>query len=139
MQLESCDSATSKSERSSERRHPRFFLSAPMVARQSLSAGSHVTRGITVDISLGGLSAVLCGPPRIGERVSVRMKLMNSTLEAPAVVRHSSSARTGFEFLSLPPESRRTIEKCIRRSLLHPLPKEAEIRVAYGQVIFSEL
>ncbi|HZQ20332.1 MAG TPA: PilZ domain-containing protein [Terriglobales bacterium] len=129
MQLESCETTTSKSRENTERRHPRFFLSAPMVARRALSAGSHVTRGITVDISLGGLSAVLCGPPRIGERVSLRMKLMNSAFEAPAVVRHSSSARTGFEFLSLPPESRCTIEKCIRRSLLYPLPNEAEIQV----------
>lgn len=129
MQLESCETPTSKSQQSTERRHPRFFLSAPMVARRPLSAGSHVTRGITVDISLGGLSAVLCGPPRVGERVSLRMKLMNSTFEAPAIVRHSSSARTGFEFLSLPSDSQRRIERCIRRSLLHPLPKEADIQV----------
>jgi PilZ domain len=129
MQLESCESAILKEQQSAERRHPRFFLSAPMIARRPLSSGSHVTRGITVDISLGGMSAVLCGPPSVGERVSVRMKLMNSTFEAPAIVRHSSSARTGFEFLSLPPDSQRRIERCIRRSLLYPLPKEAQVQV----------
>jgi c-di-GMP-binding flagellar brake protein YcgR len=129
MEIESCETAASNRQQNAERRHPRFFLSAPVIARRPLNSGSHVTRGITLDISLGGVSAVLCGPPPVGERVSVRMKLMNSAFEAPAIVRHSSPARTGFEFVSLSPESQRRIEKCIRRSLLAPWPKDAEVQV----------
>jgi c-di-GMP-binding flagellar brake protein YcgR len=127
MQLETFGTTTPDQQHRAERRHPRFFLSAPVTARKTLNAGSQVARGITVDISLGGLSAVLCGPPPVGERVSVRLKLMNTAFETPAIVRHSSPARTGLEFLSLSAESRRRIERCIRRSLLYPLPKEAEV------------
>lgn len=127
MQAEILESTQSDRRYDSERRHPRFFLSAPLIARRAMSSGSQVARGITVEISLGGLSAVLCGPPPVGERVSVRLKLMNHAFEAPAIVRHSSAARTGFEFLSLAPESQRKIESCLQRSLLHPLPKEAGV------------
>lgn len=108
------------------RRHPRFFLSSPVSVRQPFRAGSRLTRGITLEISLGGLSAVLCGPPPVGERVSVRLKLKDSAIEAPAIVRHSSSSRTGFEFLNLPPHVQHRIENCIQRSLLQPWPKESQ-------------
>ncbi|HZR64231.1 MAG TPA: PilZ domain-containing protein [Terriglobales bacterium] len=108
----------------SERRHPRFLLSSPVSVRQPFRSGSRLTRGITLEISLGGLSAVLCGPPPVGERVSLRLKLQNSAIEAPAIVRHSSSSRTGFEFLNLPPQAQHRIESCIQRSLLHSWPKQ---------------
>ena len=103
-----------------ERRHPRFLLSSPVSVRQPFRSGSGLTRGLTLEISLGGLSAVLCGPPPVGERVSLRIKLQNSTIEAPAIVRHSSASRTGFEFLNLPPYAQQRIESCIQRSLLRP-------------------
>ncbi|HKW17092.1 MAG TPA: PilZ domain-containing protein [Terriglobales bacterium] len=128
MQVETCENRAS-SQHNSERRHQRFFLSAPIIARRPLDSGLQVTRGITLEISLGGLSAVLCGPPPVGERVSVRLKLMNSAFEAPAIVRHSSAARTGFEFVNLSPGSRRRIENCIQRSLLCPWPKENGLQV----------
>jgi PilZ domain len=129
MQVGTYETTASSGQRSSERRYPRFFLSAPIAARRAVSSGSHVTRGITLEISVGGLSAVLCGPPPVGERVSVRLNLMNSAFEAPAIVRHSSPSRTGFEFLDLPRSSRRRIETCIQRSLLCPWPKKNGIQV----------
>jgi c-di-GMP-binding flagellar brake protein YcgR len=129
MQLETLETTTSTRHHGPERRYPRFFLSEPLVARRALNSGSHVARGITLEISLGGLSAVLCGPPPVGERVSVQLNLMNSAFEAPAIVRHSSPARTGFEFLDLSPRSRRRLENCIQRSLLCPWPKESSVQV----------
>jgi c-di-GMP-binding flagellar brake protein YcgR len=117
-------SATTGSQYGSERRHPRFFLSAPVMARRPLNSGSPIARGITLEISLGGLSAVLCGPPPVGERVSVQVKLPNLLFETPAIVRHSTSARTGFQFVSLSPEHRLRIANCIERSHLCPWPKE---------------
>jgi len=88
-----------------------------------LNSGPQVTRGLTLEISLGGLSAVLCGPPKRGERVSVRLKLLDVAFETPAIVRHSSPARTGFEFLEPSPEFLRTIENCINSSRLSLFPQ----------------
>ena len=116
-----------------ERRYSRFFLSAPLIARRTLNSGYEVMRGITLEISLGGLSAVLCGPPPVGERVSLRLKLLNTAFEAPAIVRHSTSSRTGFEFFELTAEHQRRIENCIQALALWPWPKETDNRVRLGQ------
>lgn len=113
-----------------ERRHPRFFLSAPVTTRRLRAPRSRVTRGITLEISLGGVSAVLCGPPPVGERVSLRLKLRGSDLETRAIVRHSNAARTGFEFLNLTPKLQRQIETCIQRSLLEPWPPGLDVQFA---------
>ncbi|HEY4659880.1 MAG TPA: PilZ domain-containing protein, partial [Terriglobales bacterium] len=71
----------------------------------------------------GGLAAVLCGPPQVGERVSVRLNLLNDVFETLAIVRHSSPARTGFEFLEPSPELLSSIENCIQASRLCPCPQ----------------
>lgn len=113
-----------------ERRYPRFFLSAPVTTRRSRSSRSSVIRGITLDISVGGLSAMLCGPPPVGQRVSVRLNLPDTPLEARAIVRHSTPARTGFEFVKLSRQSQRRIENCIQRSLLDPWPKAADLQLS---------
>ncbi len=117
MQLETGRSAAAVGQYSAQRRYPRHFVSAPVTTWQLLNSGLQVTRGLTLDISMGGFSAVLCGPPQLGERVSVRLKFPESSLDAPAIVRHSSPARTGFEFIELSPELQRSIETCIQ----HPL------------------
>lgn len=106
------------------RRYPRFFLSAPVTTRRFRTRRSRLTRGITLDISMGGLSAMLCGPPPVGQRVALRVELPDAAIEAQAVVRHSNPARTGFEFVKLSRESQHRIEHCIQRSLLNPWPKD---------------
>lgn len=107
-----------------ERRYPRHFLSAPVTTWQLLNSVAPVTHGLTLEISIGGLSAVLCGPPTIGERVSLRVQLLDSPFETSAIVRYGTPARTGFEFLELPPEFLRSIESCIHRLLLRPWPRD---------------
>ena len=74
MYLETRSSAASGEQHQPERRHQRHFLSSPVSTWGLLNSGPQVTRGLTLEISLGGLSAVLCGPPKRGERVSVRLK-----------------------------------------------------------------
>ena len=123
MHLETRRSAAAARQHSADRRYPRHFLSAPVTTWSLLNSGPQVTRGLTLEISLGGLSAVLCGPPKPGERVSVRLNLLNITYETPAIVRHSSSARTGFEFLEPSPEFLTSIEACILGSRLCPCPQ----------------
>ena len=107
-----------------ERRYPRFLLSAPVSTRRYRGPRSRITRGITLDISMGGLSAMLCGPPPVGQRVALRLELPETSLQANAVVRYSNAARTGFEFVKLSRESQRRIEHCIQRSLLNPWPND---------------
>lgn len=125
--------STIAQEYSVERRYPRFFLSAPITAIYHVNGWSESTRGITLEISLGGLSAVLCGPPPVGERVSVRLKLMNTAFETSAIVRHSTSGRTGFEFVELTPAHRSQIDTCIQRSVLCPWPKAAGTQAGLEQ------
>jgi hypothetical protein len=123
MQLEPRSSAASAQEHRPERRYQRHFLSAPVATWALLNSGPQVTRGLMLEISLGGLSAVLCGPPKRGERVSVRLKLLNVAFETLAIVRHSSPARTGFEFLEPSPELLSSIQNCIQGSRLCPCPQ----------------
>src|SRR5581483_7067418 len=129
MRTETQASATASQQCIGERRHPRFLLSSPVSVRCAFRLGSRLTHGITLEISRGGLSAVLCGPPPVGERVSLRLKLQNTAVEALAIVRHSCSSRTGFEFLNLPPHAQDRIEHCIQRSLLQPWPKQPKVPV----------
>jgi len=123
MHLKTRSPAASAGQHNPERRYPRHFLSAPVTTWSLLNSGPQVTRGLTLEISLGGLSAVLCGPPKRGERVSVRLNLLNVAFETLAIVRHSSPARTGFEFLEPSPEFLHSIENCIQASRLCPSPQ----------------
>jgi hypothetical protein len=123
MHLETRSSTAVAGRYSSERHYPRHFLSAPVTTWGLLNSGPPVTRGLTLEISLGGLSAVLCGPPKLGERVSVRLNLLNVAFETSAIVRHSSPARTGFEFLDPSPELLSSITNCIQASRLCPCPQ----------------
>jgi len=124
MQVQTRRTAASAPQYSVERRYPRHFLSAPVTTWHLLNSGAQVTHGLTLEISIGGLSAVLCGPPIIGERVSLRVQLLDSPFETSAIVRYGTPARTGFEFVELPPEFLRSIESCIRRLLLRPWPRD---------------
>lgn len=129
MQVEARKTVASAGQYDAERRYPRHFLSAPVSTWRLLSSGPQVTRGLTLEISMGGVSAVLCGPPQVGERVSVRMKLLDAAFEAPAIVRHSSPSRTGFEFLDPLPKFLRGIEACTQGSLLWPWSEPYGIKV----------
>lgn len=63
MQVEARKTVASAGQYDAERRYPRHFLSAPVSTWRLLSSGPQVTRGLTLEISMGGVSAVLCGPP----------------------------------------------------------------------------
>ena len=122
MHLVTRSSAAPAGQDSAERRYPRHFFSTPVATWGLLNSGLQVARGLTLEISLGGLSAILCGPPKRGERVSVRLNLLDVAFETAAIVRHSSPARTGFEFLDPSPEFLSSITNCIQASRLCPCP-----------------
>jgi c-di-GMP-binding flagellar brake protein YcgR len=98
-----------KEANSSVRRHERALLSVPITLHHLTGAGIGTTRGITLDISEGGLGALVQGDLRMGETVEIDLPLRGHPLKTVAIVRHTSSIRSGFEFLGLTPEERQKI------------------------------
>lgn len=91
------------------RKHLRSLCSVPLTLRHLLPGGITTSRGITLDLSQGGLAAVVQDPLRIGETVEIDLKLSSGPLNAVAVVRHTSLSRSGFEFVGLTPAERHMI------------------------------
>ena len=82
------------------RQEARYVSSVPLGLQRFLRFGPFVTRGVTLDISLRGMSALVCGAPRPGETVVITLSLRDAPIEMLATVRHSSDAKCGFEFYS---------------------------------------
>jgi PilZ domain len=83
------------------RREPRYICGIPVAMQRFLRFGPAVTRGVTLDVSLQGISALVCGAPRVGETVVIEVMLWGAPIEMLATVRHSSDAKSGFEFFPL--------------------------------------
>ena len=98
------------------RRHPRILFSVALEIRH-LSLGSiRTSRGISLDISEGGLGALVQGDLRAGEPVEIDLGLPGRTLSTVAIVRHTSKTRSGFEFLGLTAEERARISNMVGSS-----------------------
>jgi hypothetical protein len=78
-----------------------------------MPGGIRSSRGITLDISEGGLGAIVQGDLRIGEMVAIDLRIPDRTLSAVAIVRHTSGVRSGLEFLGLTAEERLQITALI--------------------------
>ena len=94
-------------------RHSRTLFSVPITLRRLVPGGVRLTHGITLDISEGGLGALVQSGLRVGETVSLELELPDYDLQAVAIVRHSSSSRSGLEFLGLTPEERGRIASLV--------------------------
>ena len=101
------------------RREARYVSSIPATLQRFLRFGPFITRGMTLDISMGGMSALVCGAPRVGETVVIGLSLADANVEMLASVRHSSDARSGFEFYPLSPISQQGIEDWIQELKKH--------------------
>ena len=109
------------------RREPRYVSSIPVVLKRFLRSGPFITRGVSLDISMRGMSALVCGAPRVGETVAIELLLSGVPVEMLATVRHSSDARSGFEFYPLSPIAQKVIQDWIQElkkheELLFPYP-----------------
>jgi len=82
MSLDLHPARTAVSEHGPVRRYPRTLFSVPVTLRHLMTGGIRSLRGISLDISEGGFGAI---------------------------VRHTSSVRSGFEFLGLTAEERQQI------------------------------
>lgn len=74
-----------------------------------MPGGVRTSRGISLDISEGGMGALVQSDLMVGEAVEIDLQLPQCSLCAVAIVRHAVNARSGFEFLGLTPEERRQI------------------------------
>jgi len=109
------------------RREPRYVSSIPVTLQRFLRFGPFITRGVTLDISMRGMSALVCGAPRVGETVVITLSLPDAKIEMLATVRHSSDARSGFEFYPLSTVAQQGIQDWIQElkkheELLFPYP-----------------
>ncbi len=101
------------------RRYPRALFSIPIKLRHLIAGGVQTSRGVTLDISEGGLGALVQGDLRLGETVELDLQLPEQALNAVAIVRHSSQVRSGFEFLGLTAEERgRITNVCARQQAM---------------------
>jgi hypothetical protein len=105
------------------RREPRYVCSIPVILQRFARFGPVVTRGMSLDVSMHGMSALVCGVPRVSETVVIALSLPGAPPDAPvevlARVRHSSAARTGFEFYPLPSIARHAIQHWIQELREH--------------------
>ena len=105
MRLEVLPSSTTKA-RGRTRRHPRALFTVPITLHHLIAGGVRTSHGITLDISEGGMGALIEGMLNVGETVAIDLPLPDSKLSAVAIVRHTSSVGSGFEFVGLTPEER---------------------------------
>ncbi len=96
------------------RREARFVTSMPVALQRFLRFGPFLTRGMSLDISVRGMSALVCGAPRVGETVIIALSLPVAPVEVLATVRHSSDSKSGFEFYPLSPIAKEGIQAWIQ-------------------------
>lgn len=101
------------------RKEQRYVSSIPVTVQRFLRFGPSVTRGLTLDISERGMSAVVCGAPRKGETVLIALPLRGAPIEMLATVRHSSDAKSGFQFFPLAPTAQQRIQDWIEELRKH--------------------
>lgn len=106
-------SLATTSPRIGRRAHPRAIFSVPFTMRYIDSNGLASWHGMTVDISEGGLGALIPHQMEIGSTVELQLSLQQRTLRTIAIVRHAANGRSGFEFLGLNDEERRCIAQAV--------------------------
>ena len=101
------------------RRDSRYVCSIPITVQRFLRFGPIVTRGVTLDISMRGMSALVCGAPRVGETVVLELPSRGAAVEMLATVHYSSDAKSGFEFYPLSPIAQQGIQDWIEDLCRH--------------------
>jgi hypothetical protein len=119
------------------RREPRYVSSVPVALQRFLRFGPFLTRGVSLDVSVRGMSALVCGAPRVGETVVISLPLLHTPVEMLATVRHSTDAKSGFEFYPLSPIAQQGIQAWIQELEKHeeslfPYPNVAAAKAGSG-------
>ena len=90
-------------------RYPRALFSVPLTLRHLASGGIQSSPGVSLDISEGGLGAIVHGGLRVGEMVEIEVRTPGFALSAVAIVRYTTSVRSGFEFVGMTAQEREQI------------------------------
>jgi c-di-GMP-binding flagellar brake protein YcgR len=96
------------------RRYKRYRLATPISIR---AGGGPEIPAMTLEISEGGLSAVLASPVEIGDTVELQ-PVAATTVSAQ--VRHQVGKVYGFEFLQLTPEQVNSVRDICQKLPLFP-------------------
>lgn len=94
-------------------RHPRILYSIPLTLHHLANRGIRSSHGISLDISEGGIGALVEGPLAVGQTVGIDVLLPDSLISAVGVVRYTSSTRSGLEFVGLTPEERLRLARLV--------------------------
>ena len=105
-----------KQERAAFRRHPRSLFTVPIAVHHLCEGGVRTSRGISLDLGEGGLGAIVQASMQVGDTVAIDLQMGKQLLTTVAVVRHTSSVRSGFEFVGLTPEERLQITNLMGRA-----------------------
>ena len=98
-------------ERTSQRGFPRYPVKVPLDVIALNSGIPQNLPGRCVDLSEGGVGAMVAGELSPGQHVGVELRLPNvgPPLRARALVRYQGKVRCGFEFVGLSDEEREMI------------------------------
>jgi c-di-GMP-binding flagellar brake protein YcgR len=114
MPTKPADTGSLAQQQSDRRRHSRYALVAPIAVQTATSGPVMGSRGMTVEISEGGVSAYLREEFETGQTVKLQLNLSAGGLEVSAIVRNRLGRRYGFQFLKLLPEQRQKIHQSCR-------------------------
>ncbi|HYA22698.1 MAG TPA: PilZ domain-containing protein [Terriglobales bacterium] len=106
MQIDTPPASKSHSTDRVVQRHPRTLLSVPITLHYLSVGGVRASHGISLDISESGIGALVDPVLPVGDTVAINLELPERELNTVAIVRHSSSVRSGFEFVGLTVEER---------------------------------
>src|SRR5271163_595955 len=81
MYLEKLGTSSRSRANKARRRDPRYVCSVPATLQRFLRFGPILTRGVSLDISMRGMSALVCGAPRVGETVVIQLPLRDAPVE----------------------------------------------------------
>jgi hypothetical protein len=108
--------SSQKNRAGASQRHPRLLFSTPLTLHHLGAGGIRISRGVSLDISQGGLGALVEATLTVGDTVEIDLQLPDYDLSAVGIVRHASGARSGFEFLGLTAEERQRIASLVGRA-----------------------
>ncbi len=91
------------------RQYPRFVFSVPVTVRHWPPRGFRTARGMTLDISEGGMAAIVPDTLSVGEIVEIDLTLPVGLINTLATVKYNSANRSGFEFVGLSSQERQQI------------------------------
>jgi len=107
------------------RRHSlRYRVQAPLDVTVLRSGVPDTVPGRLVDLSGGGLAAVMAGELLLGETVGVEIQLPSAApaLRTRAMVRHHNQLRCGMEFIGLSAEQQASIRDWTKDAKAGPAP-----------------